>query len=506
MDVNIARANGIWQYVPGITETSYTTGSFWRTISGTPSIASNKLRLTSAEAETMNSFLHSSVELLVNVPVAPTAGDVRAWGFKLDTDGNKGRAEFDITGAVFSAKVYDASGTIIATKVIPWNVAWSAAEARYRISTSERDIVFAIDDTIVARFEAGRNNDITEDKVMSKKPIAVHLQNGNADNMDVALVSVFGGEVSGGNVSLTVGDFEIGAVELKNGTDDSRAVINAANTARAATDNVLLVQNIDAGGKVGTGSTGVSGGGYTTYTFDNTNSLGQGSVAYTAATQLTVSDLSFTPAAQALIKIEQYTSVGVFVNSFSPQSYTITYAAGVYTVTGATFAPTDLFVIYQQGPERTTNLATNSQGVVESNPLNYQVQEFTFWATADVAASQQYYPSALGGAMMGGKNLSVTGSYTNAHAGAMVLSVWGCNEPTAAAANWVQVFGYLSGYTATVTSEMTAGTVVNAINNSVAQTITFAWDFDNFNYRYYRLGYLPPDATNVPAFYGRISY
>ena len=109
------------------------------------------------------------------------------------------------------------------------------------------------------------------------------------------------------------------------------------------------------------GGGGVGGGGYATYYFDSTNSLGQGSVAYTAATQVTVTGLSFTPAAIGLVKIEQYTSAGVFVASFSPQQNTITYSAGVYTVTGATFGATDLFTVYQNGPERTTNLATNSK-------------------------------------------------------------------------------------------------------------------------------------------------
>lgn len=55
------------------------------------------------------------------------------------------------------------------------------------------------------------------------------------------------------DVKLEAGDIEIGAVELKNGDDDGRAIINDANTARAATDNVLLVQALNAtGGVLGT--------------------------------------------------------------------------------------------------------------------------------------------------------------------------------------------------------------------------------------------------------------
>ncbi len=59
-------------------------------------------------------------------------------------------------------------------------------------------------------------------------------------------------KVKTGSISVTInaGDIEIGAVELKDATTDSRAVINAANTPRAATDNVVVVQNIDASGRV----------------------------------------------------------------------------------------------------------------------------------------------------------------------------------------------------------------------------------------------------------------
>ena len=51
-------------------------------------------------------------------------------------------------------------------------------------------------------------------------------------------------------INLEAADIEIGAVELKNATTDDRALIGDANTARAATDHVLLVQAIDAAGGV----------------------------------------------------------------------------------------------------------------------------------------------------------------------------------------------------------------------------------------------------------------
>lgn len=46
---------------------------------------------------------------------------------------------------------------------------------------------------------------------------------------------------SGINVTLTTGDIEIGAVEIKNATTDTRAVVLAASTAATATDTPLVV-------------------------------------------------------------------------------------------------------------------------------------------------------------------------------------------------------------------------------------------------------------------------
>ena len=52
------------------------------------------------------------------------------------------------------------------------------------------------------------------------------------------------------SVELEASDIEIGAVELKNGATDDRALISAANTARAVGNMTLLVQAVDAAGAV----------------------------------------------------------------------------------------------------------------------------------------------------------------------------------------------------------------------------------------------------------------
>lgn len=84
-------------------------------------------------------------------------------------------------------------------------------------------------------------------------------------------------------------DGEIGAVELKNGTTDARAIINAANTARTSADHVLLVQTVGPNGDVATSGpkfieftpTSISAVGASTVFDNRTYACDKGSVQYT---------------------------------------------------------------------------------------------------------------------------------------------------------------------------------------------------------------------------------
>ena len=49
--------------------------SFWKTLTGDPSIAANKLRLNAEEAASYFQFLFGTFEFAVNVPAVPTAGE-----------------------------------------------------------------------------------------------------------------------------------------------------------------------------------------------------------------------------------------------------------------------------------------------------------------------------------------------------------------------------------------------------------------------------------------------
>lgn len=107
-----------------------------------------------------------------------------------------------------------------------------------------------------------------------------------------------------------------------------------AQTATAVTTRVWPTQPIDENGNVIKGGGGIGGGG-------GLKSAGQGhfSVAYTAATQLTLTGLAFIPTNRDFVKVIQRDENGV-ETSYTPDANGMTYnsATGVLTVAGASFS------------------------------------------------------------------------------------------------------------------------------------------------------------------------
>jgi len=189
MDVNVINQNTSFVYDPAVV--GYET-SFIKAISGTPTVSSSKLRLNAAEIATYDFFKFADVLFVMTVPAAPTSGDVRAWGLKVPALGNNARVEFDITGAVFSCKVYDDFGTAIGSTTVVWDATWTAAVVRYRIRFTQDGIKFYVDLnslttlTCVARFAISGN--ASQPVTLPTIPQVVHIINSNADNLDVTAI------------------------------------------------------------------------------------------------------------------------------------------------------------------------------------------------------------------------------------------------------------------------------------------------------------------------------
>src|SRR3990167_9299240 len=242
-------------------------------------------------------------------------------------------------------------------------------------------------------------------------------------------------------------------------------------------------------------------------------------VAYTSNVTITCSGASFTiDDANCTVLYVQVKPTGStwgarYVNG--QDGISLIAASNVITIAGAgtPFAASDTYRVGLSAQKKAHTAASNSTRAEEVNPLSLQVVEESLVDTTNVAASQQYYPSSLGMAMLGYKNLSLTGKYIDGDATTTTLIVQGTNDSDATNGTWVSIQGQIQGLSGTVTGTVSGtaggtlnpGAVCTSVGTATAQTMTLAWDFDNLNYRYIRVGLLPGDATNTVEIFARRS-
>lgn len=226
----------------------------WKTISGTPAISSNLLRLNTATIVGHTDIYSADLAICATVPVAPTAAQDKRFGFaQLNMGAYVG---FKIDGSKFYIEAASPDTSIVSTEVA-WNSDWTAQPVVYRILWSNNQVKFYI--KLLGsnnEVEVGRINDTV---ALPKWPMSLHVRNANADNLDLRFLDLRDAVavLPSSPIDIAIQDIEIGAVELKDGTTDSRAIINAANTARAADSNVVVAQIVDASGLVNTVSSNI---------------------------------------------------------------------------------------------------------------------------------------------------------------------------------------------------------------------------------------------------------
>lgn len=282
-------------------------------------------------------------------------------------------------------------------------------------------------------------------------------------------------------------DIEIGAVELKDGATDNRAVINAANTTRTATDKVLLVQQLDATGNVGGGYLPLSIEADYCSPFDFT-------ATYTSSTTITITGAPFTvDDASILVVGLMYKATGgtawnALINGRGGVS--MVASSGVITVYGAgtPFATGDTYRVSINAQCKAYDSTLDIEKTVNQSPDRSSYVQDSLVDTTNVAAATGYYPSATGMSMDGFRDLSLTGKIIEGDAVTDTLELQATNDEDTTNADWVSLYGFR--------------TDTNAVSNIVttggaAGTYLFAWDFDNLNYSYFRVKYVMADSTNT---------
>lgn len=159
--------------------------TFWKTLSGTPTIASNKVRLTSASIASISSYLYFQARFVINLPVEPAASQNKFWGFAPFPGSNNGKIGFVIDGTTFKVVAYDDDANVVLEQVLTFDSSWDAADTVWEITVSQAGIYFGVNGTVLAKADvASYSTRGSTNKRVSTFPGFIYILNGNADNMD----------------------------------------------------------------------------------------------------------------------------------------------------------------------------------------------------------------------------------------------------------------------------------------------------------------------------------
>lgn len=151
--------------------------SLWKTLAGTPS-AGSVITFNAATAIHYGDITKGEGTFVMNIPVEPTAGDERKWGFYSSA------TDKFIGFHVEDDQLYAKAGT--AEAEIAWDDDWTSAAVAFKIVWNAGDVKFYIDGTPVAHL----SEDADGTGVIPAGPLALYVSNENADNMTMNSITV----------------------------------------------------------------------------------------------------------------------------------------------------------------------------------------------------------------------------------------------------------------------------------------------------------------------------
>lgn len=281
----------------------------------------------------------------------------------------------------------------------------------------------------------------------------------------------------------------LGAVEIKNGTTDARAIVNPANTARSATDNVLLTQPIDETGAI------IKGGGASL----NAEYLSPTdfTVTYTSASTVTVTGLPYalgnSPMIKGILVTNTSANTSVLYNN-GVGGYSFSYSSGVVTaylngVAASIFTSNDAYVMGVDGQKKSWDPTLDITKTVNQSPDRLAYVADSLLDTTNIAAATNYYPSATGMSMDGYKGISASFKLIDAD-GTMTLSFEFTNDEDTTNADWID--GSLTG--------VDIKTGINVLTSALTvtnNTLTGGILFKDMNFSSVRIKMVNDGATNT---------
>ncbi len=217
---------------------------------------------------------------------------------------------------------------------------------------------------------------------------------------------------------------------------------------------------------------------------------------YTSASTITLTGLPFTVTSSAQVVYVKVTDTSantslIYVSGSS--SYSFAYSAGVITayLNGAVtsiFASTNVYEVGLNAQMKAYDATTDTEKVINQSPDRASYVQDSLVDTTNIAAATNYYPSSTGMSMDGYKDMSLTGKIIEGDAVTDTIEVQATDDEDTTNADWITIYGYRLDTNALANSITTGG---------AAGTYTFAWEFANLNYSYYRVKLVTADATNT---------
>ena len=271
-------------------------------------------------------------------------------------------------------------------------------------------------------------------------------------------------------VTLDVGDISIGAVEIKDGTSDNRASVDATGALKVT------------GGASSVSAQYISPADFT--------------ATYTSASTITLTGVQPTIATGTqvvYIKVRNSSTNITTTYVAGANGYGFGHSAGVITaylngVATSIFTANDMYEVGINAQQKSYDATLDVDKTINQSPDRSSYVMDSLVDTTNVAAGTAYYPSSLGMSMDGFKDMSITGKIIEGDAVTDTISVEATNDEDQTNADWVAIYGY-NGNTNAMTNLITTG--------GSAGTYTFALDYDNLNYAYYRVKLVTADSTNT---------
>jgi hypothetical protein len=157
--------------------------NLFKTLAGTPSVASDKIVLNAAEIVGYADMVWCDLTMRLIIPAVPTAGDVRKFGLASASLG--AILAFEINDDVFTISAADGDGNT-KSSTITFDAALAAVSADFTIRWRGSYADFLINGVPV--ITPGDMNGSTyrlNDIAVPNGPLSMYFQNSNADNMQI---------------------------------------------------------------------------------------------------------------------------------------------------------------------------------------------------------------------------------------------------------------------------------------------------------------------------------